>query len=71
MPGCVDLGAVAERARAGSADDVRLLQRTTRRVNLTEHGARFLQRVRGGLDQIDQAFAELDSARRCLPGGCA
>ncbi|WP_427916666.1 LysR substrate-binding domain-containing protein, partial [Stenotrophomonas maltophilia] len=47
---------------------VRLLQRTTRRVNLTEHGARFLQRVRGGLDQIDQAFAELDSARS-VPAG--
>lgn len=43
--------------------DVRLLQRTTRRVGLTEHGQRFLQRVAPGLQQIDSAFADLDFLR--------
>ncbi|HBG89742.1 MAG TPA: LysR family transcriptional regulator, partial [Stenotrophomonas sp.] len=59
----VSTSALSQSVRALEARmGVRLLQRTTRRVGLTEHGARFLQRVRGGLDQIDQAFAELDSA---------
>ncbi|KRG71674.1 LysR family transcriptional regulator [Pseudoxanthomonas dokdonensis] len=40
---------------------VRLLQRTTRRVGLTEHGQRFLQQVVDGLGQIDAAFADLES----------
>jgi len=47
---------------------VRLLHRTTRRVGLTEHGARFLERVRGGLAQIDAAFEDLDSVR-AVPAG--
>jgi DNA-binding transcriptional LysR family regulator len=42
---------------------VRLLNRTTRRVGLTEHGARFLERVQPGLDQIDAAFDDLDDVR--------
>lgn len=42
---------------------VRLLNRTTRRVGLTEQGARFLDRVRPGLEQIDAAFEDLDHAR--------
>jgi DNA-binding transcriptional LysR family regulator len=42
---------------------VRLLHRTTRRVGLTEHGARFLEQVRVGLDRIDAAFQDLDTVR--------
>ncbi|HAL21134.1 MAG TPA: LysR family transcriptional regulator [Stenotrophomonas sp.] len=65
----VSTSALSQSVRALEARmGVRLLQRTTRRVGLTEHGARFLQRVRGGLEQIDQAFAELDSARS-VPAG--
>lgn len=47
---------------------VRLLNRTTRRVGLTEHGARFLERVLPGLNQIDEAFDDLDSVRG-VPSG--
>ncbi|MFT4256887.1 MAG: LysR family transcriptional regulator [Pseudoxanthomonas sp.] len=47
---------------------VRLLNRTTRRVALTEHGARFLERALPGLAQIEDAFDDLDSARG-LPAG--
>ena len=42
---------------------LRLLHRTTRRVGLTEHGERFLQRVAPGLAQIDAAFEDLDALR--------
>lgn len=42
---------------------VRLLNRTTRRVGLTEQGRRFLQQVAPGLQQIDAAFADLDFLR--------
>ncbi|WP_066092253.1 LysR family transcriptional regulator [Xanthomonas massiliensis] len=42
---------------------VRLLNRTTRRVGLTEPGERFLQRITPGLQQIDAAFADLDFLR--------
>lgn len=42
---------------------VRLLNRTTRRVGLTEHGARFLEQLRPGLAQIDTAFEELEAVR--------
>ena len=42
---------------------VRLLNRTTRRVGLTEHGARFLAQVAPGLEQIDAAFDDLDAVR--------
>lgn len=47
---------------------VRLLHRTTRRVGLTEHGARFLARVGEGLAQIEAAFVDLDSVR-AVPAG--
>jgi DNA-binding transcriptional LysR family regulator len=40
---------------------VRLLQRTTRRVALTEPGAAFLERVRVGLSALDEAAAEASS----------
>lgn len=36
---------------------VRLLQRTTRRIGLTEAGAAFYQRVRSALSQVDEAVA--------------
>jgi DNA-binding transcriptional LysR family regulator len=42
---------------------VRLLNRTTRRVGLTEHGARFLERARIGLEHIEAAFNDLDAVR--------
>lgn len=42
---------------------VRLLHRTTRRVGLTEHGARFLAHVAPGLEQIEAAFQDLDLVR--------
>jgi DNA-binding transcriptional LysR family regulator len=42
---------------------VRLLNRTTRRVGLTEHGARFLQQVSPGLQLIEAAFDDLDLVR--------
>lgn len=47
---------------------VRLLNRTTRRVALTEHGARFLERVRPGLELIGAAFDDLDEAREQVSG---
>lgn len=40
---------------------VRLLQRTTRRVSLTEPGAAFLDRVRLGLAALEEAAAEASS----------
>jgi DNA-binding transcriptional LysR family regulator len=40
---------------------VRLLQRTTRRVALTEPGAAFLERVRVGLSALEEAAAEASS----------
>lgn len=65
----ISTSALSQSVRALEARmGVRLLQRTTRRVGLTEHGARFLERVRGGLEQIDSAFADLDSAR-AVPAG--
>ncbi|WP_345783596.1 LysR substrate-binding domain-containing protein [Xanthomonas translucens] len=42
---------------------MRLLHRTTRRVALSEHGARFLQRLTPGLAQIEAAFLDLDTVR--------
>lgn len=47
---------------------VRLFNRTTRRVALTEHGARFLERVLPGLARIDEAFDDLDNLRG-VPSG--
>lgn len=46
-------------ARLESRLGVRLLQRTTRRVSLTEAGARFLERCRDVLDRLDDAEAEI------------
>jgi DNA-binding transcriptional LysR family regulator len=42
---------------------IRLLNRTTRRVGVTEAGALFLQRVLPALDQFTAAFTELDELR--------
>lgn len=42
---------------------IRLLNRTTRRVGVTEAGALFLQRVLPALDQFATAFSELDELR--------
>jgi DNA-binding transcriptional LysR family regulator len=42
---------------------VRLLNRTTRRVGVTEAGALFLQRVLPALEQFTTAFSELDELR--------
>ncbi|MGO4261479.1 LysR substrate-binding domain-containing protein [Lysobacter sp. TAB13] len=42
---------------------VRLLNRTTRQVSLTEHGARFLDQIGPGLAQIEAAFDDLDAVR--------
>src|SRR5690606_11791567 len=53
---------VSERVRDLEEDlGVRLLQRTTRRVSLTEPGASFLARVRIGLAALDEAAAEAAS----------
>lgn len=60
----VSTSALSQTVRALEARlGVRLLARTTRRVALTEHGERFLQRVAPGLQQIDAAFADLDFLR--------
>jgi DNA-binding transcriptional LysR family regulator len=42
---------------------IRLLNRTTRRVGVTEAGAMFLQRVLPALEQFTAAFSELDELR--------
>lgn len=42
---------------------IRLLNRTTRRVGVTEAGAMFLQRVLPALEQLGSAFSELDELR--------
>jgi DNA-binding transcriptional LysR family regulator len=42
---------------------LRLLQRTTRNVGLTEAGARFLARVKPALDEVEGAFASLEESR--------
>jgi DNA-binding transcriptional LysR family regulator len=42
---------------------VRLLQRTTRSVGLTEAGARFLERLRPAMDGVYAAFESLDELR--------
>ena len=42
---------------------VRLLQRTTRNVGLTEAGARFIARVRPALDDVQDAFESLAELR--------
>jgi DNA-binding transcriptional LysR family regulator len=47
---------------------VRLLDRTTRRVGLTEAGAQFLGRVSPALEQLATAFGELDEMRGAPTG---
>jgi DNA-binding transcriptional LysR family regulator len=47
---------------------IRLLNRTTRRVGVTEAGAQFLQRVLPALEQLGAAFGEMDELRD-LPSG--
>lgn len=42
---------------------VRLLQRTTRSVGLTEAGARFVAQLRPALDQVSAAFASISELR--------
>jgi DNA-binding transcriptional LysR family regulator len=42
---------------------LRLVQRTTRSVGLTEAGERFVTRLRPGLDQVEQAFACIEEVR--------
>jgi DNA-binding transcriptional LysR family regulator len=42
---------------------IRLLNRTTRRVGVTEAGALFLQRILPALEQFTTAFSELDELR--------
>ncbi len=43
--------------------DVRLLQRTTRNVGLTEAGERFLARLAPAVDEVHASFAALDELR--------
>jgi len=60
----VSPSALSQTVRALEAQlGVRLLNRTTRRVGLTEQGERFLQQVAPGLQQIDAAFQDLDFLR--------
>src|SRR5215475_1747136 len=42
---------------------LRLLQRTTRSVGITEVGARFLARVKPALDEVEGAFGSLEESR--------
>src|SRR5258705_13596232 len=42
---------------------VRLLQRTTRNVGVTEAGARFIARLRPALDEVQAAFDSLGDLR--------
>src|SRR5260370_4244948 len=46
----------------------RLLQRTTRKVALTDVGARYLERVRGILADVEEA-EDAAEGERTLPGG--
>ncbi|WP_233863961.1 LysR family transcriptional regulator [Paraburkholderia adhaesiva] len=56
--------ALSQNVRALEAQlGVRLFNRTTRRVALTEAGAQFLARVQPALAEIDAAFEALDEAR--------
>ena len=49
---------------------VRLLQRTTRSVSLTDAGTRLLGRLRPALDQIGGALEDLDDERKRPSGRC-
>ena len=56
--------ALSQSVRALKAQlDVRLFNRTTRRVALTEAGAQFLARVQPALTEIEAAFDALDASR--------
>lgn len=60
----VSTSALSQTVRALEARlGVRLLNRTTRRVGLTEQGERFLEQIAPGLQQIDAAFQDLDFLR--------
>lgn len=48
---------------------VRLLNRTTRRLSLTEDGRRYLERVRRVLADLDEAERELGGAQQAEPSG--
>jgi DNA-binding transcriptional LysR family regulator len=58
-PSAVSQTVRALEARVG----VRLLQRTTRSVGLTEAGERFIARLKPALGDVEQAFAELGQLR--------
>jgi DNA-binding transcriptional LysR family regulator len=58
-PSAVSQGITALERRLG----VRLLQRTTRSVGLTEAGERFVARLRPALGEVQAAFAVLDELR--------
>jgi DNA-binding transcriptional LysR family regulator len=51
--------------------DTTLLRRTTRRLELTEEGAAFLQRTRAILDAIDDAEEQMAARRQQPAGRCA
>src|SRR5512147_696196 len=60
----VTASAVSQSVRAlEERAGVRLLQRTTRSVGLTEAGARFIARLKPALDGVYEAFATLDELR--------
>ncbi|MGN6668770.1 MAG: LysR substrate-binding domain-containing protein [Trinickia sp.] len=62
--GGVSASALSQSIRALEAQlNVRLFNRTTRRVALTEAGAQFLERVRPALALLDAAYEALDEAR--------
>ena len=60
----VSASALSQSIRALEAQlNVRLFNRTTRRVALTEAGGQFLDRVRPALSMLDAAYEALDEAR--------
>ena len=62
--GGVSASALSQSVRSLEAQlNVRLFNRTTRRVALTEAGAQFLERVRPALAMIDEACEALDETR--------
>ena len=62
--GGVSASALSQSIRAMEAQlNIRLFNRTTRRVALTEAGAQFLERVRPALAMLDAAYEALDESR--------
>jgi DNA-binding transcriptional LysR family regulator len=59
----VSPSALSQTVRLEQRLGMRLLNRTTRRVGVTEAGAVFLQRVLPALEQLGAAFSELDELR--------